>query len=241
MSVSTNISSGETMMDGDLARYLAVGADALRAIQAVPGLVTPRSMLDLPCGHGRVARHLRHAYPEASLFVADLDEPGADFCVAEFKATKLQSSSDFRTMDLGHNFDLIWVGSLITHLDSNTTRDFFAFLARHLSSEGSAVVTSHGPFVAGRLFLVQRALYGMTMEAEAAVLAGYFESGYGYQDYPFQQGYGISLATRRWISDTAELAGLTVASYGDHSWDNHQDVFVLRHANSNTSADRSPG
>lgn len=228
MSVSAKISPSETMMDGDLARYLAVGENALRAIQATPGLVAPRSILDLPCGHGRVARHLRAAYPDAELFVADLDEPGADFCAAEFGATKLASTPDFKAIDFGRRFDLIWVGSLITHLDAQATRSFFGFIARHLGSEGSAVVSSHGAFVAGRLFLSQRAHYGLSMAEETGILADYQATGYGYCQYPHQDGYGISVASRHWISDAAGAAGLTVVSHEDHAWDNHQDVVVLR-------------
>lgn len=228
MHVSEKISDGETMMDGDLARYLAVGADALRAIQSAPGLVPPRSILDLPCGHGRVARHLRAAYPEAELFVADLDEPGAQFSAREFNATKLDSTPDFNAIDFGRRFDLIWVGSLITHLEAQATRDFFAFVARHLTDEGSAVVTAHGAFVAGRLFLAQRAHYGLALHEEGAILAEYQQTGYGYCQYPGQPGYGISLSSRHWIRDAAQRAGLVVASHEDHAWDNHQDVVVLR-------------
>ncbi len=229
MAVSVKISPSETMMDGDTTRYLAVGANALRAIQAAPGLLAPQSILDLPCGHGRVARHLRTAYPDAELFVADLDEPGADFCAAEFLATKLASTPDFDAIDFGRKFDLIWVGSLITHLDAQATRKFFGFLARHLSADGSAVVSSHGAFVAGRLFLSQRPLYGLSMADEAGILADYQATGYGYRQYPLQDGYGISLASRHWIRDAAGLAGLVVVSHEDHAWDNHQDVVVLRH------------
>lgn len=230
MSVSVKISPSETMMDGDLARYLAVGDNALRAIQATPGLVAPSSILDLPCGHGRVARHLRAAYPGAELFVADLDEPGADFCAAEFGATKLASTPDFNAIDFDRRFDLIWVGSLITHLDAEATRSFFGFLARHLGSDGNAVVTSHGAFVAGRLFLSQRPLYGLSMAEEAGILADYQASGHGYCQYPMQDGYGISLASRHWLRNAAAAAGLAVASHEDHAWDNHQDVLVLRHS-----------
>lgn len=228
MPVSEKISDRETMMDGDLARYLAVGADALRAIQSAPGLLPPRSILDLPCGHGRVARHLRAAYPEAGLFVADLDEAGAEFSAREFNATRLASTPDFNAIDFGRGFDLIWVGSLITHLDAQSSRNFLAFVARHLNDGGSAVVTSHGAFVAGRLFLAQRALYGLAMHEEAAILADYQRTGYGYCQYPGQEGYGISLASRRWIHGAAREAGLVVASHEDHAWDNHQDVVVLR-------------
>lgn len=230
MAVSLNISPTETMMDGDLARYLAVGENALRAIQAAPDLIPPQSILDLPCGHGRVARHLRAAYPGAEFFVADLDEPGADFCAAEFGAVKLTSTPDFNAIEFGRRFDLIWVGSLITHLDAEATRSFFRFVSRHLSSEGSAVVSSHGAFVAGRLFLAQRPLYGLTAAEEAGILAAYQASGYGYCQYPMQQGYGISLASRNWIRQAAAECGLIVASHEDHAWDNHQDVVVLRHS-----------
>lgn len=237
MSVSARISPGETMMDGDTERYLDVGASAMRAIKTAPLLGIPQAILDFPCGHGRVTRHLRDAYPDAELFVSDLDEPGADFCAAEFNATKLVSSLDLSDIDFGRKFDLIWVGSLITHLDAQTTRDFFGFLSRHLSSQGSAIVTSHGPLVAGRLFLAQRSLYsdiapklyGIVLDDEAAILADYLAAGYGYQDYSQQKGYGISLASRHWIADAAGCFGLVVASHRDHAWDNHQDVVVLRH------------
>lgn len=228
MSVSVKISPGETMMDGDLARYLAVGADALRAIQRSPGLVEPRAILDLPCGHGRVARHLRAAYPDAELFVADLDEPGADFCAAEFGATRLASTPDFDALAFDRRFDLVWVGSLITHLDAPATRRFFAFLARHLDARGCAVVSSHGAFVAGRLFLAQRPHYGLELAEESGILAQYQATGHGYRQYPGQEGYGISVASRAWIRDAAAAAGLVVASHEDHAWDHHQDVVVLK-------------
>ena len=236
------------MEDGEAEHYFACGASAMRAIKTAPLLGIPKAILDLPCGHGRVTRHLRDAYPDAELFVSDLDEPGADFCAAEFNATKLVSSLDLSDIDFGRKFDLIWVGSLITHLDAQTTRDFFGFLSRHLSSQGSAIVTSHGPLVAGRLFLAQRSLYsdiapslrslysdiaprlyGIVLDDEAAILADYLAAGYGYQDYSQQKGYGISLASRHWIADAAGCFGLVVASHRDHAWDNHQDVVVLRH------------
>ncbi|WP_290888300.1 hypothetical protein [Arenimonas sp.] len=89
-------------------------------------------------------------------------------------------------------------------------------------------MTSHGAFVAGRLFLAQRALYGLAMHEEAAILADYQRTGYGYCQYPGQPGYGISLSSRHWIRNAAQDAGLVVANHEDHAWDNHQDVVALR-------------
>lgn len=119
--VSKKISEFDTMMDRDLTGYLGVGKSALDAIRSVTGDLDPQSILDLPCGHGRVARHLRSAYPKADLFVSDLDEIGADFCAKEFNAQKLVSVKNFVDLNFEKNFDLIWVGSLVTHLNSKAT------------------------------------------------------------------------------------------------------------------------
>lgn len=234
MSVSTNFSATDTMLEnGNHRRYLAVGANAMQAIRASIGSAEPKSILDLPCGHGRVARHLRHAFPDADLYVADIDTVGAEFCASEFKATLLKPSSDFTTLDFGRTFDLIWVGSLITHLDANATRNFFGFVARHMDDRSSAVITSHGPFVAGRLFLAQRSVYGLSVEQETKILSDYMETGYGYCDYSNRVGYGISVCSRNWIAEAAKDAGLQLISHRDHAWDNHQDVSLLRLAPAN--------
>ena len=228
MSVSRTISNNETMMDGDLDRYVAVGADAMHAIHHAVGEIRPKAVLDLPCGHGRVARHLRASYADADLFVVDLDSPGAAFCAAEFDAIQLPASTDFQKLQYDNCFDLIWVGSLITHLDSATTLDFLSFCARHLTATGSAVVTSHGAFVAGRLLLSDTSKYGLDPTIEAKILAQYLDEGYGYHDYPEQPGYGISLISRDWMTDAAASVGLRIESFQDHGWDNHQDVIALQ-------------
>src|SRR5688500_9262413 len=114
--LNREISQSETMLDGPLERYLGVGESALASIRRVVGQKEIASILDLPCGHGRVARHLRAAYPTARLFVSDLDEDGAKFCADAFSATKLPSKPNFDDIQFNRTFDLIWVGSLITHL-----------------------------------------------------------------------------------------------------------------------------
>ena len=55
--------------------YFGVGADALRIIVTalIDGLrEPPRTILDFPCGSGRVTRHLRAFFTEADIFACDL-------------------------------------------------------------------------------------------------------------------------------------------------------------------------
>ena len=72
-------------------------------------------ILDLPCGHGRVMRWLRATFPKASLTACDIDGDGVSFCAETFGARPALSSTDPEDLVLG-TFDLIWCGSLLTHL-----------------------------------------------------------------------------------------------------------------------------
>ncbi|MEM6745565.1 MAG: hypothetical protein AAF676_17785, partial [Pseudomonadota bacterium] len=85
---------GEVTPDGR-AHYFAVGESAMRSIRQVLGDLVPLTIPDLPCGHGRVARHLTARFSEAQLFVADLNEDGARFCATELGAEALTSTPDF--------------------------------------------------------------------------------------------------------------------------------------------------
>lgn len=232
------VSHSDTMMAGDDgAHYLAVGLSALENISGAlreRGDLTPTSILDMPCGHGRVTRALRAAFRDAELYVCDIDADGVDFCAEAFRAHQLYSQPDFRAMDFGRKFDLIWVGSLITHLPPDVTGAFVDFTLRHLSDRGVAIMSSHGAFVAGRILcgLLQGGeAYGTPNAAGWRMLDDYFNLGFGYADYPnidlSKQNYGVSLATRRWLIASIEHFGGEVVFYKDHAWDRHHDVVAF--------------
>src|SRR5437016_1497182 len=106
--------------------YISVGLSALKIFEyaITEGFIPSsglRSILDLPCGHGRVSRILRSRFPGANLTVCDIDRDGVDFCVNRLGARGVYSCADFDKLDLGELFDLIWVGSLITHLIPSDT------------------------------------------------------------------------------------------------------------------------
>ena len=115
----TEVSSADAMYAMNLSceHYVGVGLSALKIFEyaITEGFIRPdglQSILDLPCGHGRVARVLRSRFPDADLTVCDLDRDGVDFCVNRLGARGVYSIMDFDKLDLGELFDLIWVGSL---------------------------------------------------------------------------------------------------------------------------------
>jgi hypothetical protein len=73
--------------------YFIVGLDGIRVILrslALSACNDVKRILDLPCGHGRVGRHLRAAFPQAEIAFADIDRDGADFCATHFRGTRAE-------------------------------------------------------------------------------------------------------------------------------------------------------
>lgn len=226
-SMVTELAEADGMYDGRDGHYLSVGLSALRAIEDALGdaPAPPRRILDLPCGHGRVTRVLRARFPDAAITVCDLDRDGVDFAAARFGARGVYSVEDFRALDLGETYDLIWVGSLVTHLSEQQTRRFLDCMARHMAPRSTLVVSSHGAHVEARL---RSWGYGLAPEAVAGLLDDHARTGYGYRDYPGGQGYGVSLIGRQWLEETLSEGPLRLHRYAEAAWDDHQDVLVLR-------------
>ena len=229
------VSKADTMLVGNDAHYLSVGRSALAAIERALGGAEPRNILDLPCGFGRVTRALRARFPHASITVSDLDRPGMDFSAREFDARPACSVRDFRELDLGETYDLIWVGSLMTHLPAAQTEQLLLALRRHLSPGGAALVTLHGPSIIPRL---RKAGYGLRSDRARAVIEGYERTGFGYSDYESEEdqygvsltneSYGISLTDETWMRTTLERCALRLQDYEVRAWDDHHDVAVAR-------------
>jgi SAM-dependent methyltransferase len=231
----TELSPGDTMFDGRDDHYLQVGLSALDAIEAaLLGVPEPRKILDLPCGFGRVTRVLRARYPAALITVCDLDRPAVDFAAQVFKAQGAYSEPHFRHLHLDGPFDLIWVGSLLTHLPEHQTRQFLDFAVRHMAPGSRLVVTSHGEHVGMRL---RSSTYGLSEPAVCGLTAQYLMEGYGYRGYDGDLSYGISLVAKRWYETLLAGSPLQMQSYQDRGWDQHQDVLVLSLADE----DQAPG
>ena len=183
-------------------------------------------ILDLPCGHGRVARHLRAAFPAAELVCCDLDTEAVDFCVEHLGATGLYSKPELSQVDLPTDIDVVWVGSLFTHVDAERTTRWMKKLAEHLSPHGIIVATFHGLWS-----LSDHARRPLINDLSwRAIFAQFLERGYGYAPYTeYDLGdYGISISDPSWIMKMATgIPGVRVVSYVERGWANNHDVLAI--------------
>jgi len=225
--VESRISPRDTMYTGDGAHYFKVGLSAMRSLEEAlrrANLSSVGRVLDLPCGHGRVLRFLVRRFPEASFTACDLDRDGVDFCARTFGATPVYSKTDLDALSFDAPFDLIWCGSLITHLDAGQTRALFRLFARQLAPGGLLLFSAHGDFVARRLPTGEFD-YMLTGEQVERITQRYAGTGFGYEDYAGQGGYGVALTSPAWIrARTGEVGGLKEVYFGARVWDDHHDV-----------------
>lgn len=228
--VSTRIYYNDGMYDGNGVHYFKVGLSAINCIdEAVKaaGFHAVRSILDLPCGSGRVLRFLVHRFPQAQITACELARGPVEFCVRSFGARPAFSSLNLDQVSLGEHFDLIWCGSLVTHLNEQGITSLLQLFRRHLAEGGLVIFTTHGDFVRRRM-PVGDFDYGVTPEQIDRIGLDYPTSGYGFEDYPGEKDYGVSLTSPAWIrSRVREVGGLREVLFKKRGWDNHQDVFAF--------------
>ncbi len=234
------LSPHEQMNDGGMDHYWRAGESALACVEdglraagrpaegfdgAPYGVWT---ILDLPCGQGRVLRHLRRAFPKARITACDLHREGVDFCAAAFGAIPLHSVDDPSGISLpADHFDLIWVGSLFTHLDAPKWVGFLETFHRALRPGGALVFTTHGERARGNM-KSRAARYGHSDAELDALVDGHDRRGFAYARYAGQDwNYGTSLSREEWVAERiAERPGLRLVQVREHAWDNHQDCFT---------------
>ena len=221
------ISPRDVMHRLDPDRYFIVGRQALDTVlrfMRVASIENPGSILDLPCGHGRVLRFLREQFPDASITACDLDVDAVDFCADTFGARPVYSTADLADVSLQGEYDVIWCGSLVTHLHADQWRVLLRLLADHLRESGLLVFTTHGRFHAGRLRSGQTTM-GLSEWAAKTVVADYERSGFGFHSYPGQEAYGISLSSAPWVcAQVLATPRLRIAAYQERGWSDHQDA-----------------
>jgi len=212
--------------------YLKVGLSAVTCIDKVLEVADSskvKNILDFPCGYGRVLRFLVKRFPDASFTASDIDSRAIKFCFKLFGSSPEISQLDLNSFSLSEKFDLIWCGSLQTHLDEDATSNMMNFLRRHLNPKGICIFTTHGEYSYERM-TNEKNCYGLKYEETKVVLEDYLDKGFGYSDHAvFGKDYGISLSSPAWIRKKAEeINGWKEVLFEKRGWDEHHDIYAYQ-------------
>lgn len=186
------------------------------------------AILDLPCGHGRVLRWLRAHYHYAKITACDLDRDGVDFCAKQFGATAVYSQPDLKQLPFTTQFDLIWVGSLVTHLRQDRWLTTLDCLIKWTNECGVIVLTTQGRTVSS---LLARGRKDVAENIDKpALLEEFARTGFAYQRYfesNAEEDYGLALTSPEWLMRVLQrYPNVIMRAYLEEAW-GMQDVIIL--------------
>lgn len=232
----------DDMFTGSLEHYESVGKQ-LAAFVAKAActlqLEAPR-ILELPCGYGRVTRHLAGMFPKEHILSSDIMVPATAFVAQEFgvKVHPAQEPVHELVGIESNSFDIAVMGSLITHLSAVNSRTLLGNFFRILRPGGVAIVTTHG--ARSRQLIDQQDIYDVGELARQHLLMQYDANEFGFVNYrpnhTFEaktvdyigDSYGISLIPDLWMKNIAHGHQMTIVETLVGGWDNHQDVYVMQ-------------
>jgi SAM-dependent methyltransferase len=215
--------------------YFAVGRSAASIVAHAMMKVNIEkfsNVLDMPCGSGRVLRHLVRLLPDASFTASDIDREHVAFCARKFGATPIVASEKIENASFDGRFDLVWCGSLLTHLPQDRFIEALFAIAGWLAPGGIAIVTLHGRWSLHRQ--AKTPYKYLSDEMFSPIADAGARNGFGYADYPADQKignqtrYGISVSLPSWVMARVEtMESVRLLDYIERGWDNHQDVLML--------------
>lgn len=224
--VVEEISPKDTFWYGKWDNYLRFGYSALSCVRLA--LLTarrddPSSLIDFGSGYGRILRVFKAAFPQARLAACDIDHDAVDFCAKALGAKPVYSYEQPERIDAGERFDLVWAGSVLTHLPGERWSAFLELFQSMLEPGGVLVFTTAGRTVAEKMRAGEH--LGLSQDQVRRLLDDYGRTGFGYHDYPDWPGYGLARSTPEWVCRRLERhPGLRLVCFTERGWGERQDV-----------------
>ena len=128
-------------------------------------------------------------------------------------------------LSLPGDLDLIWVGSVFTHVTFTRMEQLFRSLAEHLAPGGTLVATFHGEFV----IEVQKTRPIIHPPFWERIIADYEAQGVGHHPYGGTNGadnWGVSLISPAKTATLSKSTELQQMAHLHHAWAGFQDVGV---------------
>lgn len=207
--------------------YLGSGDRHTRQLEDVlaeAGRPLPRlnSFLEFACGYGRMTRFLVHRLDRARIMVSDIDPAAVAFTCDTFGVRGFCSVEEPRNLLHGGRYEVIYVGSLFTHLSHAYWGAWLQCLYTLLSEKGLLIFSTHG-------LKVLDEVYGDTWKSHLETAEdGFFsiQANETHGRLPTSY-YGATFVTEPYVKGFVQANGLGRLQAFHPARLDFQDVYVL--------------
>lgn len=230
-----------------LAVYNRIGAGAYSVIETGLEAAGRRAddvgrMLDFGCGYGRVLRAIVQHIDPQRVDVFDVDSQGVEFCADEFGVTGLRFTRPWDWSSVPFSaYDLIWAGSVFTHLAEGFTREMLDLLRSLLRPDGVLVFTSHGDEAIRRAvsgffgdrFKVQAPRIQADYTARGFCFLPYEDADFAILPFSFERRseFGMTWMSEAFVAELVRATGqgeLHLVRFVPAAWELMQDGVILQ-------------
>ena len=164
-------------------------------------------------------------FPDSAISASDIERAKQAFVVSRYGARPVECPPNF-SKPLPEQYDLIFVGSLFSHLDAGLFERALDFFVGGLAPEGILVMTLHGRYTATALSA------GRAHPRMLRTIDMFRRAGFSYVEQErtrYGVSYGTSFSSPSWVASLIERrAHATLLAYKERAWDNHQDALIVQ-------------
>jgi len=158
-----------------------------------------KHILDFGGAYGRCSRCFVDKFPDATVTVYDRIEECVTFC-----HNVLGQNVAYTEDEIPRNyFDLVWCGSVFTHLPEHRWDYTFKLLSDCLKSKGHLVFTTSSEKAIQQIeWVTGKPVYGVPIQAKGSFVNNYRKYGYSFAQYPAIEAeiekYGYCQTSLEW-------------------------------------------
>jgi SAM-dependent methyltransferase len=201
--------------------YFKTGKEALQSIENIIVSIGKsfehiQSFLDFASGYGRFTRFLIQEIDPVKIWVSDIYQGAVDFQVKYFKVNGFYSETDPHKLQFPRKFEIIYVGSLFSHLPANRFQEWLSRLYGILEDDGILIFSTHGE--------------SLCPPQNQLDPSGFTFLGMSESESLSVEEYGSTFVTKDWVERMAKKLGINYIYFLERElW--AQDIYVVTRKN----------
>lgn len=181
---------------GTIGEFLAAGEMMATSVTASLALIgrefsSVHEFLDFGCGCGRLLQALEQRFPHLHISGTDVDHDAIAWCRTRFPRMSFRCNDEWPPCHFtDHSFDLLWCGSVFTHVDEGHQDAWLTETHRLLRGDGVLLASVHGrrswtqwPPFWGRSQMQRKGFFFLRSRVDAGMHPEWYQVAWHTEDY----------------------------------------------------------